>query len=147
METDDVTLIDQEGPLKKCVVWCPLPLLTWMVPFIGHLGITDSKGIIHDFAGPYYINKHPTDMAFGPVCKYVRLNISDEALDRAIDDADEAFKMKMHNLLWNNCHSHVAHALNGLGYQNVTYYNTAYLMWFMVRHGHYTRYDNAPYSP
>ena len=27
-----------------CLVWSPIPLLTWLVPFIGHLGIADSKG-------------------------------------------------------------------------------------------------------
>ena len=27
-----------------CLVWSPIPLLTWFVPFIGHLGLADSKG-------------------------------------------------------------------------------------------------------
>jgi len=39
-----------------CIVWCPLPVLTWLLPFIGHLGIVTSEGIIHDFAGPYHVN-------------------------------------------------------------------------------------------
>ena len=34
-----------------CLVWTPIPLLTWIFPFIGHLGIADSKGVIRDFAG------------------------------------------------------------------------------------------------
>ena len=35
------------------VVWQPFPPLTWLVPMIGHTGITDSQGIVHDFQGLY----------------------------------------------------------------------------------------------
>lgn len=57
------------------IVWTPIPLLTykkkisfldfflsysllfrWLIPIIGHLGIVTSEGLIHDFAGPYYVN-------------------------------------------------------------------------------------------
>jgi hypothetical protein len=34
-----------------CLVWTPIPLLTWIFPFIGHMGIATSQGIIRDFAG------------------------------------------------------------------------------------------------
>jgi hypothetical protein len=34
-----------------CIVWTPLPPITWLVPFIGHMGIATSAGIIYDFAG------------------------------------------------------------------------------------------------
>ena len=27
-----------------------------MIPFIGHTGIGDSRGVTHDFAGPYYVS-------------------------------------------------------------------------------------------
>ncbi|KAE9067315.1 hypothetical protein PF010_g27509, partial [Phytophthora fragariae] len=27
-----------------CIVWSPIPILTWFLPFIGHLGLADSKG-------------------------------------------------------------------------------------------------------
>lgn len=33
------------------VVWQPFPPLTWFIPMIGHTGITDSHGIVHDFQG------------------------------------------------------------------------------------------------
>ena len=38
-----------------CVVWSPLPCISWLFPFIGHLGIASSAGITYDFAGPYTI--------------------------------------------------------------------------------------------
>jgi len=33
-----------------------LDLDSWLLPFVGHLGIVTSDGLIHDFAGPYTIN-------------------------------------------------------------------------------------------
>jgi hypothetical protein len=38
------------------IVWTPIPLLTWLFPFIGHMGIADSNGVIRDFAGPYHVS-------------------------------------------------------------------------------------------
>lgn len=32
------------GRFPFCLVWSPIPILTWVLPFIGHLGIADSKG-------------------------------------------------------------------------------------------------------
>ena len=55
-----------------CIVWTPLPLITWIIPFIGHTGICNSQGVIHDFAGPYYVSED--DMAFGQPTKYVWLD-------------------------------------------------------------------------
>ncbi len=34
-----------------CIVWTPIPVITWFMPFVGHMGICDSAGTIHDFAG------------------------------------------------------------------------------------------------
>ncbi len=42
----------------QCIVWSPIPMLTWMLPVSGHLGITDSTGLVSDFAGSGYIHNH-----------------------------------------------------------------------------------------
>ena len=39
-----------------CITWTPLPLITWIIPSIGHVGICHSDGKIHDFAGPYFVS-------------------------------------------------------------------------------------------
>jgi hypothetical protein len=39
-----------------CIVWTPIPLITWLFPFIGHMGIARTDGVIRDFAGPYYVS-------------------------------------------------------------------------------------------
>lgn len=53
------------------IVWTPIPLITWFIPIIGHLGICTSSGVIRDFAGPYFVSED--DMAFGKPTKYWRL--------------------------------------------------------------------------
>jgi hypothetical protein len=50
-----------------CIVWTPLPGLTWLLPFIGHTGIAMSDGVIYDFAGPYTISID--DLSFGETHK------------------------------------------------------------------------------
>jgi hypothetical protein len=52
-----------------CLVWTPIPCVTWFIPCIGHTGICPSDGRIHDFAAPYYISVD--DMAFGNPLKLV----------------------------------------------------------------------------
>lgn len=57
-----------------CIVWTPLPIIrylsgggratlifkpsynSWFIPFIGHMGICTSAGVIRDFAGPYFVS-------------------------------------------------------------------------------------------
>lgn len=77
-------------------------------------------------------------MAFGKPTRYLQLDISEvaggaEVWDRAVREASEEYKVglvhwksqspelllvqgRMHNLLWDNCHSHVAMALNRMQY-------------------------------
>ena len=50
------------------VVWTPIPLITWILPFVGHMGICNSDGICHDFAGPFYIGED--NLAFGVPTRY-----------------------------------------------------------------------------
>ena len=72
----------------NCILWSPLPPITWLLPFIGHTGIADSQGVIHDFAGPYHIGEVVVltirqsyiymlgvgKMAFGSPTRYIQLD-------------------------------------------------------------------------
>ena len=96
-----------------CIVWSVIPGLSWLLPPVGHLGITASEGTISDFAGPYYIHKSKKRTAFGPVNKYLRVlpteisfgatETAQEAWDRAIAAADKLYEGRMHNLIADNC--------------------------------------------
>ncbi|KAL6066006.1 Protein REVERSION-TO-ETHYLENE SENSITIVITY1-like [Balamuthia mandrillaris] len=132
-----------------CIVWCPLPVLSWICPFIGHLGIVTSKGVIHDFAGPYHVNRSEQSLIFGRATKYYRVQLKDlKALSRidskrtkmrkwdaTIENASEKYDELMHNLICNNCHSHVAYVLNKLKFKNITSWNTLFLIIFLMFSG------------
>lgn len=126
-----------------CIVWSPIPFLTWLIPVIGHLGIATSEGIIHDFGGPYFVNKDKRETAFGSVTKFYHVNPeqirnfngksnSIEGWDSSIEQSSEDYSHMMHNLIINNCHSHVASALNKLEFYGFTHWNTFFLILFMM---------------
>jgi hypothetical protein len=62
--------------LSFCIVWSPLPPITWIVPFIGHTGIANSRGIASDFQGPYFVGTQGR-MAFGPPTRALKIDIGD----------------------------------------------------------------------
>lgn len=53
-----------------CVVWCPIPVLSWLLPFVGHMGICTSTGKILDFAASFYVSADA--MAFGNPTRYLQ---------------------------------------------------------------------------
>ena len=55
-----------------CLVWTPLPVVSWLAPFIGHVGICREDGAILDFSGSNFINVD--DFAFGAVARYLQLD-------------------------------------------------------------------------
>ncbi|XP_018575658.1 transmembrane protein 222 [Anoplophora glabripennis] len=126
-----------------CIVWTPIPLLTWLFPVIGHMGIALSSGIIRDFAGPYYVSED--NMAFGRPTKYWQLHPSlahggISGWDAAVTEASDIYKGRMHNLFCDNCHSHVATALNLMQYDDSTNWNMVKLTFLMLIHGKYVSF-------
>ncbi|KAK4885329.1 hypothetical protein RN001_001600 [Aquatica leii] len=126
-----------------CVVWTPIPFLTWFIPIIGHMGIALSTGVIRDFAGPFYVGED--SMSFGQPTKYWQLE-SHKALggttgfDRAITEASDIYKNRVHNLCLDNCHSHVAMSLNLMHYNNSTHWNMFRMAFCMVLHSKYVSF-------
>ncbi|XP_071446146.1 transmembrane protein 222 [Hetaerina americana] len=121
--TEDMNPVIDHVKLKYpfCIVWTPIPILTWLFPVIGHMGIATSKGVIRDFAGPYVVSEDR--MAFGNPTKYWQLTPSRakggaSGWDSAVFSASEEYKTRMHNLCFDNCHSHVAYALTLMNYND-----------------------------
>jgi hypothetical protein len=145
-----------------CIVWTPIPILTWLCPIIGHMGIADSKGIIHDFAGPYYISHD--DFAFGRPTRYIQLNpnhynnkqcqqnglstsLSTTGIwDEALLKANSIYEGKMHNICCQNCHSHVATHLDLIGFSNFSRWNMVILAFWMFFCGRFVSFGRALYS-
>jgi transmembrane protein 222 len=137
------------------IVWAPLPGLTQLLPPIGHAGIqTFASQDVHDFDGPYHISVSPLSRSpgagfgttgFGPVFKRIEVSSRDirkvppgmspeQAWDSAIDRASSSYRGKTHNLFLQNCHHHVAVALNDVEYLGFTHWNTTTLtLWFLLR--------------
>jgi len=55
-----------------CIVWTPLPIISWLIPFIGHIGICREDGVILDFAGPNFVCVD--NFAFGSVTRYLQIS-------------------------------------------------------------------------
>jgi len=104
--------------------------MTQLIPLIGHTGIGDSRGVTHDFAGPYFISID--DLAFGETHKYVKLDLEGvtvEDYDEAIRKGDKTYEKRMHNICCDNCHSHVARILNNLNYKGKSNYTMIDVWW------------------
>lgn len=123
-----------------CIVWTPIPVLTWFFPFIGHMGIAMSSGVIRDFAGPYFVSED--NMGFGWPARYLELNpafVEGGAVewDESVAKASVVYGTRMHNLFCDNCHSHVGLALQLMKYRNRTAFNMVYLAAWMFVSGKY----------
>lgn len=123
-----------------CIVWTPIPLLTWLFPFIGHMGIALSNGVIRDFAGPYFVSED--NMAFGNPTRYLQLDVRKVAggvseWDESITKASIVYGTRMHNLCWDNCHSHVGMALTLMTYNSSVRWNMVRMAGWMFIWGRY----------
>ncbi|KAK9501437.1 hypothetical protein O3M35_012158 [Rhynocoris fuscipes] len=136
METNLSTPPRRSYRYPYCIVWTPIPCLTWFLPFIGHMGICTSNGVIRDFAGSYYVSED--DMAFGRPTKVWQLdpNKATGNWDSAISEAADVYKTRVHNLCCDNCHSMVALALNKMKYGDRNW-NMIYLCFGMLFHGRF----------
>lgn len=70
----------------------------YFLPFIGHMGIATTAGIIRDFAGPYHVSEDK--MAFGQPTKYWQLDCNRAkggpvGWDLAVAEASEIYKTRM----------------------------------------------------
>lgn len=115
-----------------CIVWTPLPVISWLLPFIGHVGIGREDGVIVDFAGPNFVSVD--NFAFGPVARYIQINKEKHAWayrseeefrlvesgkdeyswDDALRKTTQEYQNQIYSILTCNCHSFVANHLNRL---------------------------------
>ncbi|KAG8383384.1 hypothetical protein BUALT_Bualt04G0006900 [Buddleja alternifolia] len=123
-----------------CIVWSPLPVLSWFFPCVGHIGICREDGVILDFAGPNYVCVD--NFTFGAPTRYIQLSKeqcctfldsslhgSDDELmqnggrreivtwDDALHKSTQEYQHHSYNILTCNCHSFVANCLNRLKFQ------------------------------
>lgn len=152
---DNEMMVNKPSPLEPidparsrfpcCIVWTPLPLISWFVPFIGHMGICREDGTILDFAGPNFVCVD--NFTFGAVARYMQLSREEihmlngylnescelTSWDDVLMKSTQEYQHRNYNLLTCNCHSFVANNLNRMAYsglQNWNVVNLAILMFF-----------------
>lgn len=127
------------GLYPCCIMWTPIHPITWFAPFVGHMGICDSSGQLHDWGGGPIRACHPREMMFGTPCRYMKFTPKNlEDWDAAIEQADTEYLQKMHCMVCgDDCHSHVARVLNILNYWGCGCHNKvelAAMVFFTGRH-------------
>ncbi|KAB1200494.1 Protein RTE1-HOMOLOG [Morella rubra] len=139
MEGETMQIDPKRARFPCCIVWTPLPVISWLIPFIGHIGICREDGVILDFAGPNFVCVD--NFAFGSVTRYLQIskekccvapypflyNSEDRDMqaepgedeltwDGALRKSTQEFQHRSYNLFTCNCHSFVANNLNRLGF-------------------------------
>ncbi|KAI7737313.1 hypothetical protein M8C21_031411 [Ambrosia artemisiifolia] len=121
-----------------CIVWTPLPVISWLLPFVGHVGVGREDGVIVDFAGPNFVSVD--NFTFGPVARYLQITKekcftpqhpsgayrteeeyrlvesgrSHYSWDDALKKTTQEYQKQTYSVLTCNCHSFLANHLNRL---------------------------------
>lgn len=142
----------QSRKYPYAIVWAPIPLLSWLLPCIGHMGICTSDGTILDFAGPFTVNLDA--FLFGRPARFLALEPrSAVALlrqqpegdveagqaksyswdmdvpglahrwDGHLDACAQTYRQRMYNICTDNCHAFVVIFLNTIAYKGRSAWN------------------------
>ena len=109
MDSSETPLIEK-SKLSCCVIWIPIPGLTWILPLFGHIGVTDSKGVTYDFQGSGIIGKGHT--LFGTTKEYWKIDVDPQIWDEAVSEVSQRFGSIDYNFLFSNCHYFAAAVLD-----------------------------------
>ena len=121
------------------IVWTHLPPITWVLPFIGHMGITDSRGVVYDFVGGIGVG----DLMCGPAIRTLTLKpsaCSAMEWDEAVQAGNDFYSTRMHNICCDNCHSHVAVCLERMRYRKRGYWDMVQICFWVFFMGKYTSF-------
>ncbi|XP_047060400.1 protein REVERSION-TO-ETHYLENE SENSITIVITY1 [Lolium rigidum] len=144
----------KRGRFPCCIVWTPLPVVSWLAPYIGHVGICQEDGSVLDFAGSNLVSMD--NFAYGSVARYLQLDRKKSCFpsnlaahvcecsykhaevgtatswDGALQLGTRHFQHKYYNLFTCNCYSFVANCLNRLAHGGSVEWNVlnvAALVW------------------
>ncbi|KAJ6732598.1 hypothetical protein OIU79_003645 [Salix purpurea] len=134
-----------------CLIWTPLPVVSWLAPFIGHVGICREDGTILDFSGSNFVN---VDFAFGAAARYFQLDREQHGYkhseygaaitwDDALQSSMRHFEHKTYNLFTCNCHSFVANCLNRLCYGGSMDWNMIDVAILILSKGHWIEWKSV----
>jgi hypothetical protein len=92
------------------------------------------------FSGPYFVSED--EMGFAWPTRYLQLDINkveggSTTWDDAVQKASTEYTKRMHNLFWDNCHSHCGMALSLMRYGGSTWWGMVKLAAWMFLFGKY----------
>lgn len=111
------------------LVWTSIPVLSYVFPFVGHVGITDSVGRIHDFGSSNYVSID--QMAYGNPDKIIHFEITQDEFTRwnkSIHTVSKKFSKKTYSLCGTNGYSFCASVLNKIKYNDRNDYTACEVM-------------------
>lgn len=118
----------------RCIVWTPLPLISWFVPFIGHLGICREDGVILDFAGPNFVCTD--NFSFGAVARYLQISkekvYSTLLFSRSLQ-CDQHFFSPNDNMTWISNFVGFSSYLNQTDKHAIAFYFMGRLRFLLIR--------------
>lgn len=145
----DLWPLDEIDPRKQkfpcCLVWTPLPVVSWLAPFVGHVAICREDGTIVDFSGDSLIRVG--HLIYGDVARYYQIdrqqccfarNFGGHTCNQSYQHAESGtaiswddavqlsrrhFETRTFNLFSCNGHSFSANCLNRLSYEGSIYWN------------------------
>ena len=138
LNIDNNKIFPSKNRYPYCIVWTPIPFLTYILPFIGQTGIANSKGIIHDYSASFFVNID--DFSFGKPTKYLQLDLNEKEkfeYDKAIEKGDLKFRTLIYNFFRNNSHMYVAYILNQIKYKGKSDFSMIYIWWILIWRGKY----------
>ena len=116
-------------------------IVSYLFPSIGLTGIGTSSGIIHDFAGSFFVSMD--NFSFGKLTKYILLVLIDW---KNIIGTEQLKKVTI-NLIWKNIifsliivHSHATFVLNQLNFHGKNNYNIVSIWWMLIAKGRYVSF-------
>ncbi|KAH7295038.1 hypothetical protein KP509_27G029800 [Ceratopteris richardii] len=153
----DTSIDPTHSRFPHCIVWTPLPIVSWLAPFFGHVGVCREDGVILDFSGSYLVNVD--NLAFGPTARYALLDENQccfpphlyghtcearfkhveigtaTSWDDGLRSCMQTFQHKCYNLFVCNCHSFAANFLNRIAYQKCMKWNMIDIVYLILLRG------------
>ncbi|KAH7301386.1 hypothetical protein KP509_23G023000 [Ceratopteris richardii] len=138
------------------IVWTPLPAVSWLAPFLGHVGVRREDGTILDFAGSYCISIN--NFAFGATARFFSLDRQQccfphltghtckssykhaqtgtvLSLDDGLQNCMHHFQIKSCNPFTCTCHSFVSSFLNIVAYEGSVDWSVITILLLIFRRG------------
>lgn len=130
---DEFMKVEDEKNMAS-VVWCPIPIVSWIMPFVGHVGITLADGTTLDFSGPFLVTRDR--MLFGTPTRNVKLSPMDaERWNRCVQETETLYGSREYNFFTQNCHHFVVETLNLAEYRRKDDWNLLDVAWMCFIRG------------